>query len=531
MPRHDVTAAHVGGFAVASVPRAESVVHTRVVPDPEAFARGGTVLRESMSRVTARVLADGLGAVLLKFHKRPRRLRALRHLVARGRSRMEWDAARYLAGAGLPVPEALAMGEERRMRLLGRSFFLARFEDGLRDLATTRADQPPEQAKRLDARVARLIRTMHDLGFDHRDLHPGNVLAGPGPGEACRLRLVDLHRVRLGQTVSRRGRVRSLAYLHAYMTPPSSESTLRSWLQAYEPDEEQRSLWVEHVMRDMRRLRAVRRKSRARRCMVDSTIYTRDVPLGTGARRRDVDPEAIEYAIDTHRHVVAHAAGKLLKQSERSRVSRVDGIVVKEALAGGGWRGLRHRLVPRLDQSGYRNAHRLMNEGVGTARPLAIVQTRGHTYTLYDELVDCRRLDHLAREMFLNTRSEDRARLLRASAAWVGNLHARGIYHGDLKGVNILVQANRGAFSFHLIDTDHCRFFDEPVDTRRRIKNLAQLAASIPISVTKCDRLRWFRDYAHVSGLTRSRSLERDYARRVQEALDRKIVVIDEPIE
>ena len=532
MTRDAVTTSHVGGFAVKCLPRAESIVHTRVVPDPEAFARSGTVLRESMSRVTARVCAEGLGTILLKSHRRPRFWRAVRSLLSAGRSLTEWNASRYLAGLGLPVPEALGEGEERRLRVLGRSFFLSRFEDGLRDLATALADQPPPQAKRLHTRVAKLVRSMHDFGFDHRDLHPGNVLVGPGPGESCRLRIVDLHRVCVGPPVSMRRRIRALAFLHAYMHPPTPESTLRDWLSVYEPDTSLHPEMSDRVHREMGRLRATRRKSRAKRCMMESTVYTRDVPMGRGARRRDVDADTVRRAIEAHRRAASSGEGNgIIKQSDRSTVTRVDGTIVKQALPGRGLRGVRHRLVPRLDQSGYRNAHRLMEERVGTARPLALVQSQGHTFTLYDDLDDCVRLDHLARDLFARADRRDGMRLLRASAAWVGDLHARGIYHGDLKGVNVLVRVTPSAFAFHLIDTDRCRFSDCRVDLRRRTKNLAQLAASIPVTVTKTDRLRWFRIYGTHSGAERAPTSEREIARRVQDALDQKIVVTDEPIE
>ena len=46
-----------------------------------------------------------------------------------------------------------------------------------------------------------------------------------------------------------------------------------------------------------------------------------------------------------------------------------------------------------------------------------------------------------------------------------------------------------------LADYDRVRF-DLPVSPRRRVKNLAQLSASVAICITLADRLRFFRAYA-----------------------------------
>jgi tRNA A-37 threonylcarbamoyl transferase component Bud32 len=151
-------------------------------------------------------------------------------------------------------------------------------------------------------------------------------------------------------------------------------------------------------------------------------------------------------------------------------------------------------------------------------------------------LSDLPRLDHLARRLFAEEREGEAAALLRDSARWVGGLHAHGIYHGDLKGVNVLVAQQPDGFHFHLIDTDHCRFFAGSVDRRRRIKNLAQLAASIPESVTRADRARWYDLYeAERAGQAgESPADEAGRAALCQEVdalMAEKIVVVDEPIE
>ena len=77
------------------------------------------------------------------------------------------------------------------------------------------------------------------------------------------------------------------------------------------------------------------------------------------------------------------------------------------------------------------------------------------------------------------------------------------------------------------------------MDARRRIKNLAQLAASIPECVTAEDRARWYHLYRgelrrQARHLLRGQTEEEAQAavcKEVDAQLARKIVVVDEPIE
>jgi tRNA A-37 threonylcarbamoyl transferase component Bud32 len=115
-----------------------------------------------------------------------------------------------------------------------------------------------------------------------------------------------------------------------------------------------------------------------------------------------------------------------------------------------------------------------------------------------------------------------------ATAAWLAHLHRLGIYHGDVKGVNVLVGGTLVTPLLYVVDTDRCRFFRRPVDLGRRIRNLAQLAASIPVVVSRTERLRWWRRYT--DDLRLGDDLHR-VASRVGALVGRKLRVVDAPIE
>lgn len=518
------------GYRGITLRGAEKAVHTQLLPDPLACAQQGRHLRTAVSRLTSRVGWDGVGPVLLKVHRTRSLGERLLSLVRRGRARAEWDAARFLAAAGLPVPEALAVGEQRGFGMLGASFYAARFLDAMRTVEDVLPDLEAKPRQALLARLASLLRRMHDIGFDHRDLHAGNVLAGAGPADRCELVVTDLHRSRSGSAVGPGARRAALAqWLHSLRAWLDGEARA-AWLGAYLGADRSNDVpaWAADVERRIARFERVRRKSRGKRCFKESTVYTRDVGPGWGARRRDLSLERLEAALVAHADARAAGRPAHVKSSKHGVVTRHGDVVVKERRARSLVGRLRDGVLPRRHAAGYRNAHMLGVLGVGTAKPLAYVRRRGSSYTLYEDLSALPRLDLHARDVYTGGSRAAQTRLRDACATWLGSLHANGVYHGDLKGVNVLVDESGAQPEFRLIDTDHCRFFPAVVDARRRTKNLAQLAASIAVCVSRSERLRWYRRYVSAAGISAD---ERATAGLVAAALARKIVVVDAPIE
>jgi tRNA A-37 threonylcarbamoyl transferase component Bud32 len=81
----------------------------------------------------------------------------------------------------------------------------------------------------------------------------------------------------------------------------------------------------------------------------------------------------------------------------------------------------------------------------------------------------------------------------------IGRLHGHQIFHGDLRGGNVLVQEDGDAWQFWLIDNERtCQFSNLP--ERHRIKNLVQIHLYVE-PLTHADRWRFFRVYCETSGI------------------------------
>jgi tRNA A-37 threonylcarbamoyl transferase component Bud32 len=105
----------------------------------------------------------------------------------------------------------------------------------------------------------------------------------------------------------------------------------------------------------------------------------------------------------------------------------------------------------------------------------------------------------------------DKKKFLRCLAHTIAGLHARGVYHGDLKSTNILARENDSSWDFLFVDLDRVSF-SRPLTFERRANNLAQINASVADVISLLDRLRFFRIYSRLAACYTDRAR---YYRRI----------------
>jgi tRNA A-37 threonylcarbamoyl transferase component Bud32 len=513
-------------------------------------APGAQVLKRNRVRTVLRVpLSDGR-RVIVKRYRVSGLVPLVKYQLRRSRARTEWEVGRALARAGIATSVPLAYAERRRANGLRDAALVTREIEGALHLNAyvgrhLRGD-PARDALRaaLYDELARLARRLHDAGFAHGDFHGGNLLV-TGPPEDPQLHVIDLHSVRRGR-VSPRARWRDLVkLLHSLRHDTTAEervSLVRSYTRAGSEDFSgalDTGTLSQRLEAAIARLERVRVRSRTARCLVRSTAF--DISRVRGVRvhhQRAVDASEVVAIVDAHRRDVAARAAVVLKTGRRSSLSRQrlgDRSVIVKQYRDLWWERVRNLVRPRA-LSAWVAGNGLRVRGFDAAEPLALALCgRGLAMTdafLLMEDLGPARADHVALARYAgepaaSRRAEKRA-LVASAADLVRRLHAAGVYHADLKAVNLFLRGEVADARFVLADYDRVRL-DREVSRRRRIKNLAQLSASVPVCVSLPDRLRFFRAYAadDPSALRAWKS----WARLIIEACRSKIVVEMRPIE
>jgi len=403
-----------------------------------------------------------------------------------------------------------------------------------------RDDRPA--ADSLTEEVARLIARAHQCGFQHRDMHPGNILVRHSQGKSDAF-FVDLHNVRIGRPVSLREAVANLAQLNQWFRRHATRTQRRRFLShyvAYRDRYAQASPFARNWRLDPRRLiadlteQAERHANRLwakrdRRAHRDGRYFAkiRPAPGWRGhALLRSKHPTASAAAarmtytrrqweqwlrdpvgwVDPRKH-------RLLKDSHTATVCEVMlptsprpvPVIVKRPLARTWWKRLKQMVGRSRNQTSWDMANMLLNRALPAAQPLAVVERYWLGLLRLDSLGitdfvpasadletfltrDIAALDQREQRRVKDTLMESVVSLLRA-------FHERGFAHRDLKAGNLLVSwpaPHVGKPVLTFVDMDGIRHVRRP-GRERRMRAISRLGASLMESpaCTRTDFLRF----------------------------------------
>jgi tRNA A-37 threonylcarbamoyl transferase component Bud32 len=417
-------------------------------------------------------------------------------------ARREWRALQRLHRAGVAVPEPLALAS-----LPDGDFVLAtRYLEG-RTLKETMAAGVADR-RRLIAAVGDLVASLHAAGTAHWDLHHGNILVTEEGAHLLDLQTTWPFR-------SSYARNRDLGELdHSLSAALSTPDRVRLRAQAL-------GLARPFSAAARGRLRAVGRSSRARERAYSASRTRRALRAGRryrhlqwrdyrGLRLRGVEEEAARTAFEAHRRAQesgAREGSRVLKRDGRSRITAVrvgdQRLVVKEYAPTGWLRRITDALRGSPARRAWLGGHGLLARRIGAATPVAFLERRrlglavGSIVALEDvhPLVPA---DRCGGELASPEQLAD------ALVGLALALHRRGVLHGDLKASHVAVGREGDRLLTRLVDLEGVRFRHRLSD-RRRLRELAELNASLPDFVPDAVRCRAFVRYAALLPFRRGR--------------------------
>jgi len=183
--------AHRNGFRVYAqrTPVAEAAL-AFLLPDPDRAFVGAHILKPGSRTHAGIVEIAGKKYVLKRYNCRGWGYR-LGNAFRRSRAVRTWLVNWEYLVREIPVPEPLVCLEERRCRLLERSYILMEFVDSSCSLRERWSQADEAERVRLGEYCGQFIGKMHRLGMLHGDLKWDNILVAQQPAGEI-VRLVDL---------------------------------------------------------------------------------------------------------------------------------------------------------------------------------------------------------------------------------------------------------------------------------------------------------------------------------------------------
>jgi tRNA A-37 threonylcarbamoyl transferase component Bud32 len=381
--------------------------------------------------------------------------------VNRRRAKVHWQreikGCRTLLDRSIPSPSLVYSG-----RLLNDEGYVLLFEYIPDARSALECWQMESDAERLDLRfkLTDVLAGHHSQGIVQNDLHLDNFLCAQS--QIYTLDGADIDSV--SKPLVKKTALKNLALFLAQL-PANDEQSVDAIYRHYCAARG----WVD-TSRDCEHLHTyLRQKQQLRKQHLFKRIFRecRDFSCCSSWRNFTVydkayDSPALKTLLkDPDR---AMTSGEPLKLGNTATVVRVEiddrTFVIKRYNIKNRRHALNRAFRPTRAAVSWRNAHRLLFYGIGTPRPIALMERRfgpirstAYFITEYVADVDCR-------AFFTESAAEDghKARIANGVATLLKKLHRHNICHGDLKATNFLI----GDDSVFLIDLDamkEYRFF------------------------------------------------------------------------
>jgi len=499
--------------------------------------------------------------IYIKYFKRGGYRDYIKHLFVPTKARTEWDVGNALLGKDINTALPLAMSESRRCLLLVTEavtnsedlmeFCQANFEGNLA------MDKESEKRVLLD-KLALFIRDIHEKGFCHYDLHAGNILIRfkndqAASGHDYDLYLMDLHSVKIFKNISIRKRIYNLAQifnsLSAIMTKADKLDFVRSYGSNVLGNITDENELVKQIDAQFLRIRNIHYRSRMKRCLKESSVFSREKFAGMKMFfRKGYNTDNFKKLIEKHNNaLVSNDRAVIMKRDSKTLLTRnafkdktVRNVVVKQYKAGCLGRLLKNIFRGSAGRKAWIAGNGLRVYGFNTPLPLALFEEKisGMTkdsYLIMEEVKDSLEMDRYILKNFNNRletnqgkeqnhsaappsqggefkelktttldtdqlyhspreKIKKRRAFIRNFAKTLGEMHNHSIFHHDLKTCNIMVKEKDTSFDFTFLDFDKFSF-NEKITARKRVKNLIQINLSTPRLFTLADRIRFLNEY------------------------------------
>ncbi len=467
-------------------------------PVSSLLGRGGEILKESKWRWAALLPLSGGRRLFLKRDKTKGWVEGLKYLFSPSRGQREFLIASQLERRGLPVPRPLGWMERVRKGWVKESYYLSEaIGTGISFIEEAAKSKEPHSIHEL----AKTVRKFQEAGLFHRDLHGGNFL-----WQDDNLFLIDLHRAKLVKSLPSRRRLWDLSHLFHSLRSMWGEEEQLQFLDRYFEGSVDRSqkggMLQQEIHPMMNRLQRRQWRSRAKRCLKESTEFTVQREKGIRYfRRRDFPLNRLKRVMEGHQALVREGPVSLIKYSPEVIVSILnDGperICVKQFCYPSFWGRMREHFRRSKGFKSWRAANGVRAKGLPSLKPLAFAERRDwqglrESFLLMEARVNDQEMDRYILQGFGDFKKK--RLFIRTFARWLDSLHQRRLYHKDMKTCNILVSEKGETWDFHLLDFEDL-LLDEDVSRKRLLRNFLQLNTSTPRVMTRADRYRFLREY------------------------------------
>jgi len=252
--------------------------------------------------------------------------------------------------------------------------------------------------------------------------------------------------------------------------------------------------------------------SRTRKCLKTNNVFKATTHAGyTVNMRNEWDAGTLAALIDKHELSLNRWPDMTVKSSAKTGITRIPvsfkdirSVCIKEYRYPSVWKRFFFSFRSSPARRAWIAAHGLTAANFRTPKPLALCEEKRtgilkKSFIIMEDISACLPCNTYVSEKFRNDSDKaiagQKRRFVSCLAISLKRLHDSGTYHHDLKANNIMIMELQDTWDFFYLDLDRVSFH-KTITAKKKVKNLSQLNASIPHSITYTDRLRFYQAYS-----------------------------------
>ena len=450
---------------------------------------------------------------------------AIKSVFSLSKARKEWNKSHELLKNHMLTAEPVAVGEKRHFGILKDCYIISKaipntlsVKELLLAIQQSPSGYNPSQKNLLVKNLISYVKTMHDCGIFHGELHAENILVNPD--NTTVFYLLDLGRTQFTKKLPLSWRIQELSRLAYSIIDTCTNEEIKELITNYTNQlskSKDREIFHKAVFKEVSGIKRRLWNSRTKKCLKDNNVFKLTTHNNYAINmRNEWNVNTLLALIDKHTLSLKKRLDTIIKVSPKIGITRVSvsnesikSVCIKEYRYPTLLKRFLFFLCGSPARKAWLAAHGLIALNLRTPKPIALFEEKKFariekSFIIMEDISACLPCNKYVSERFRNPCDAITFRRKKRFISYLAHsfrqLHDSNVYHADLKANNIMIMELPDTWNFFYLDLDRV-CFDKTITLKKKIKNLSQLNASLPNCITYTDRLRFYRAYTGVESL------------------------------
>ncbi|HHT9109998.1 MAG TPA: lipopolysaccharide kinase InaA family protein [Candidatus Brocadiaceae bacterium] len=486
--------------------------------DSVAAGKNCEIVRNEPHKKILKYTHNQEASFYIKHYKIKDSTDALKSLFLPSKAYREWNKGHILLRNRLFTPELVAVGEKTHFGMHPESYIISKAIPDSVTMKTQLLDACPLSGvyehigkNTLLKNFISFVKNIHEHGFFHGELHAENVLVDRIHGTFY---LIDVGRIKFRKNLPLSWKINDLSRFFYSVLPLCAYEEISALIDHYTSNTFNFKDKENIRKRVFGKIRKIRRRlwyGRTIKCLKNNAVFkSTTYDKYTINMLREWDVKVFIDMINEHTRSLTKKSNNVIKSSSKTAVTRIQashetahGVCIKEYKYPVVLKKILYFFFRSPARKAWYAAHGLLASNFLTPKPIALCEEKRlgilkKSFLIMEDISHCLPCYKYVSEKFNycydKVATEKKQQFIFRLATSFKQLHDSGIYHGDLKGSNIMIRELPDAWDFFYIDLDRVRF-NTKITRKKKINNLTQLNASLANCITYTDRLRFYRIY------------------------------------